>query len=122
MPPESVKLVEDVRAAASYILDKTRGKILDDYLTDDLLRPAVERHFEIIGEAMVRLRHGDPHTLLLIPEHLQIIAFRNILIHGYDAIDHRRVWDAIQNSLPHLHQTVVSMLPPPPPTASAGPP
>jgi uncharacterized protein with HEPN domain len=116
MRPESLKLLEDVRAAAAYIVDHTRDKTLDDYLADDLLRPAVERHFEIIGEALVRLRKGDPDALLLIPEHVQIIAFRNVLIHGYDAIDHRRVWDAIQNSLPQLQQTVVSLLrqaPPP---------
>lgn len=36
----------------------------------------------------MRLRRSDPHTLSLIPEHAQIIAFRNVLIHGYDAIDH----------------------------------
>ena len=113
MRPESPKLLEDVRAAAAFILDHTRGKTLDDYLTNDLLRPAVERYFEIIGEGLVRLRTSDPDTLGLIPEHRQIIAFRNVLIHGYDAIDHRRVWDAIENHLPALHQAVLSLIPPP---------
>jgi uncharacterized protein with HEPN domain len=111
MPPESLKLLEDVRTAVTYILDHSRGKTFDDYFTGDLLRPAIERHFEIIGEALVRLRASDPATLALIPEHRQIIAFRNVLIHGYDAIDHRRVWDAIQNSLPQLHQAAVLLLP-----------
>ncbi len=110
MQPESPKLLEDVRVAASFILDKTRGKVLDDYLCDDLLRPAMERNFEIIGEALSRLGRKDPETLEQIPDHAQIIAFRNILIHGYDAIDDRRVWDAIVNTLPNLLQIVETLL------------
>ena len=50
MQPKAPKLLEDTYAASRYILDKTRDKTLDEYLQDDLLRPAVERHFEIIGE------------------------------------------------------------------------
>ena len=110
MRPEAPKLLEDVRCAAAYILEKTNGKSLDDYLADDLLRPAVERNFEIIGEALNRLGRGDPQTLEQIPDHARIIAFRNILIHGYDAIDDRRVWDAIVNALPQLLRKVQGLL------------
>jgi uncharacterized protein with HEPN domain len=110
MPPDSLKLLEDVRAAAAFIARHTRGKMVDDYLADDLLRSGVERQFEIIGEALIRLRRSDPNTLSIIPEHPQIIAFRNVLIHGYDAIDHRRVWDAIENSLPQLFTKVEDLL------------
>lgn len=109
MQPESLKPLQDIRAAAEYILKKTSGKTKDDYLSDDLLRPAVERHFEIIGEALTRLRR-DSATLFQIPDQKQIIAFRNLLIHGYDAVDSNRVWDAIENSLPALHQCVVQLL------------
>ncbi|MFH0982367.1 MAG: DUF86 domain-containing protein [Planctomycetota bacterium] len=110
MRPESPKVLEDIRAAASYVLDKTRGKTLEEYLQDDLLRPAVERHFEIIGEALNRLGRHDPCLITQITDHAQIIAFRNVLIHGYDAIDHRRVWDAIQHSLPPLLRQVEALL------------
>ena len=110
MQPESPKLLEDVRMAASFVEEQTRGKSLDEYLADELLRAAIERKFEIIGEALVRIRKVDPQTVNLIPDHSQIIAFRNVLIHGYDAIDHRRVWDAIRNSLPQLMVVVVSLL------------
>lgn len=110
MPPNTPKLLEDVRSAAAYILEKTSGKSLEDYLADDLLRPATQRHFEIIGEALNRLGRGDPETLQQIPDHARIIAFRNILIHGYDAIDDRRVWDAIVNALPQLLCKVEDLL------------
>ena len=94
MQPESPKLLEDIRVAAEYVLNKTQGSSLDAYLADDVLRPAVERHFEIIGEALNRLARRDPSTVARITDHAQIIAFRNVLIHGYDAIDHRRVWES----------------------------
>ncbi len=110
MLPESPKLLHDIRTAAAYVLDKTQGKSLEDYTSDDLLRPAVERHFEIIGEALNRLTRLDPDTGARITDAAQIIAFRNVLIHGYDAIDDSRVWDAIQHSLPALHNEVVALL------------
>jgi uncharacterized protein with HEPN domain len=110
MQPNAPKLLEDIRRATAYILAKTSGKALDDYLQDDLLRPAVERYFGIIGEALSRLTRIDPQLVAQISDHAQIIAFRNVLIHGYDAIDDRRVWDAIQNSLPALHLQVEALL------------
>ena len=110
MQPKTPKLLEDIHAASRYILEKTRDKTLDEYLQDDLLRPAVERHFEIIGEAMNRLARHDPALLSTIPDHARIIAFRNVLVHGYDAINHHRVWDAIQHNLPTLSQRVHDLL------------
>jgi uncharacterized protein with HEPN domain len=110
MQPESPKLLEDIRLAAEYILRVTSGKRLPDYLTDELLRPAVERHFEIIGEALKRLLKRDPAVAGCIKDHAQIIAFRNVLIHGYDAIDNRRVWDAIEHSVPVLFEQVKALI------------
>lgn len=110
MRPESPKHLEDIRAAAGYILEKTRGKTVEDYLSDDLLRPAVERHFEIIGEALTRLKRRDPTLAERIQDHARIISFRNVLIHGYDAIDDRRVWDAVEHSLPAMLREVETFL------------
>ncbi len=110
MQPESPKFLEDIRSAAAYILQKTRDKTVKDYLLDDLLKPAVERHFEIIGEALNRLKRCDPTLAERISDHDRIIAFRNVLIHGYDAIDDRRVWDAIEHNLPAMLQEVESLL------------
>ena len=112
MQPDTPKLLEDVRSAASFILRVTEGKELDDYMTEELLRPAVERHFEKIGEALVRLQRRDPEIAQQITGCSSIIAFRNVLIHAYDAIDNVRVWDAVRNSLPKLHDEVLTLLPP----------
>jgi len=110
MPPETPKLLEDIRGAAAFILDRTRGRPLAAYLSDELLRAAVERKFEIIGEALNRLGRQDPAALSRIPDHARIVAFRNVLAHGYDAVDHERVWDAIKNFLPGVLLKVEDLL------------
>ena len=76
---------------------------------------AVERKFEIIGEAFNRLDKSDPTIAAQIPQHRQIISFRNVLIHGYDILDEAIVWQIIQADLPILKQTVEALL------ASSGP-
>ena len=75
-----------------------------------MLRAAVERQFEIIGEALRRLSKEDSPTTARISEHARIIAFRNILVHGYADIDDRIVWDVVQSKLPALLLEVESLL------------
>lgn len=111
MRPESPKLLEDARLAAEFIVRVTRGESPDRYDSDEILRSAVERKFLIIGEAMVRLRKADPATAEMLPDLYQIIAFRNILAHGYDVISNQRVWAVIENHLPAFLEAVTRMLP-----------
>jgi uncharacterized protein with HEPN domain len=91
MLPRSPKLLEDIRDAVAFIRDVTQGRSIDDYRNDRLLRQAIERNFEIIGEAVKRLAQHDPATAAQIGNYPQIIAFRNVLIHGYDLVDHALV-------------------------------
>ena len=110
MRPESPKHLEDVRDAAAFVLEVTAGTDLGDYLENRLLRQGVERNFEIIGEALNRLRRDDPQTAARIGDTPRIVAFRNILAHGYDAIDHEIVWHLIQEELPGLVEGVGALL------------
>ena len=110
MKPKTPKLLEDIRDAAAFILLLTRDKTLDDYLADRLVRQAVERNFEIIGESVGRLAREDPATAARVGPYEQIIAFRNLLIHGYDLIDDAQVWQVINADLPALEQQVTGLL------------
>jgi len=87
MAENILKHLYDAREAARAIFRFVRGKMLDDYERDALLRSGVERKFEIIGEALNRVRQDDPAILDQIREHRSIVSLRNILVHGYDSID-----------------------------------
>lgn len=75
-----------------------------------MLRAAVERELEIIGEALSRLAKLDPAVAARIREHRRIIAFRNVLIHGYSDVDDRLVWDVASSKLAALREDVEAML------------
>jgi uncharacterized protein with HEPN domain len=66
----------------------------------------VERQFEIIGEALNQLSRVAPEMADRIPELPRIVAFRNLLIHGYAAVDHGLVWRTIEEKLPGLRDAV----------------
>jgi len=103
-------LLWDARDAATAIADMTAGKSFADFDSDIVLRSAVERQFEILGEALGQLARLDPMLAARIPDLRQIVAFRNVLIHGYALIDRARVWRAVQDDLPGLRATVDDLL------------
>jgi uncharacterized protein with HEPN domain len=110
MQPKTQKLLDDIRDAAAFILDRTRGLSAESYKNDRLLRQAVERNFEIIGEAVSRLRKSDPSVASGISNADHIVAFRNVLIHGYHLIDDTEVWRVIVQSLPILLREIEAIL------------
>ena len=110
MHPRAPKLLEDIRSAADFVKTVTQGVPLEQFKLDRLLRQAVERNFEIIGEAMRRLEKDDPGTVARIADYRRIIAFRNVLIHGYDVIDPAIVWSAIAEDLAPLLADVQALL------------
>lgn len=110
MPPETAKLLEDIRDAGEFILARAATLTLERFEGDRVLRQAVERNFEIIGEAMVRLRDWDPSAAARLGNPREIIAFRNVLVHGYDTIDYAVVWDVIRFKLPELVNAVRRLL------------
>lgn len=110
MQTRTPKLLEDIRDAASYIRDLASARTLEDYEQDRMVRQAIERNFEIIGEAVNRLAQHDPETAARIGKHRRIVDFRNLLIHGYDLIDHRIVWSTISEEVPVLLAEVEALL------------
>ena len=69
-------LLWDAKDAADAIADMTSGKTFEQLVGDIVLRSAVERQFEIVGEALARLARVDESTAKLIPNLPRIIAFR----------------------------------------------
>jgi uncharacterized protein with HEPN domain len=74
------------------------------------LRAAVERQLQIIGEALSQLAKVDPQIAGGDAELPRIIAFRNILVHGYAAINYDTVWRLIEDNLPELQKNLTVRL------------
>ncbi len=100
----------DIQQAADTILRFIAGVDVRTYAENELVHSAVERKFEIIGEALNQIAKLDPVLAQRIPDIREIIAFRNLLIHGYAVVDHDRVWRIAEASLPGLRATVGALL------------
>jgi len=47
---------------------------------------------------------------MVIPDLPRIVAFRNVLIHGYATVDDRLVWGVVEANLPRLLALLIRML------------
>lgn len=110
MNDEILKNLIDILHAAEEIQGFTHEMDFKAYQTSPVTQRAVERDFEIIGEALNRIKKIDEEFIERISEHYRIIGFRNILIHGYDIVDEMFVWTAVKNHLPILIKEVHEIL------------
>ena len=107
---EAKKYLFDIRRAATLLAEFLAGKTFADYQRDAMLRAAVERQFEIIGEAVSQLARLDEELAARITNYRRVIAFRNILIHGYSDVDDGLVWDVVETNLPLLRHEVERLI------------
>lgn len=100
----------DVREAADRIGEFTQNVDFDEYKRDVMVRAAVERQLEIIGEALNHLAALDPGMAERIPASRQAIGLRNVLIHGYATVDDALVWHTARTDVPLLRCRVAELL------------
>jgi len=110
MHADAAKLIWDAQQALQRIRRFVARKDFAAYQSDELLRSAVERQFEILGEALNQLSRLDPDIAETIPELPRIVAFRNMLIHGYANVDDRLVWGIVESQLEPLLDVVAALL------------
>ncbi len=102
MDETSLKHFYDAREAARAIRGFTAGRTFEDYCANEMLASAVERKFEIIGEALSRIRRQRSEDLRAIGEWPAIIGFRNILAHAYERVEDAVVWGIVTGQLPEF--------------------
>ncbi|MEJ2854677.1 MULTISPECIES: HepT-like ribonuclease domain-containing protein [unclassified Saccharothrix] len=110
MRPDPRAYLWDASQAVDLLRQFSAGKSFADYEADAMLRSAVERQFEIIGEALNQLRKVDAELASAIPDVNRIVAFRNILIHGYASVDAALVWQTLVDKVPALGQVLRRLL------------
>lgn len=75
---------------------------VEQFRDDEVLVSAVERRFEIVGEAIARALRIDPSLAEVVPEAPQVVGFRNVLAHGYDSVSAETVFGFARTLLPDL--------------------
>jgi len=93
MPPRPDVFLETALIALRRVPKFLGSRSLGDYLADDFCQSAVERQLEIAGDALGQLRKLDAELFAKIPDGDIVVAFRNVLAHGYATLDHRRVYE-----------------------------
>jgi uncharacterized protein with HEPN domain len=102
--------LNDIVANVEELLRFVGGMTFEQYQTDRKTQAAVERKFEVIGEALNRLARVDAEILSEIRNYRSIISFRNILAHGYDSVEDRVVWGIIEHDLSQLRSDAAAFL------------
>lgn len=86
------------------------GRTLAQYLDDELCQSAIERQLEIAGDALGQVRKLDAALFGRIPDGDLIVAFRNVLAHGYATLDHRRIYDIATARVAELQAVLQQLL------------
>ncbi|MCI5210684.1 MAG: DUF86 domain-containing protein [Candidatus Electrothrix sp. ATG2] len=102
MPHDPFVCIEDALTACELIVQFTLDMEEDEYTADLKTQSAVERQFEIIGEALNRIKKIDPGLLDRVDNWREIIGFRNVIAHGYDVIENEIVWGSVKENIPVL--------------------
>lgn len=122
MQPEKVDsgYLWDMWDAAKAIEQFTASKTFHDYFKDRMLRGAVERHLEIIGEAARKISQSFKDAHPEITWH-RLIAQRNVLAHEYGEIKHELMWKVVTLHIPDLIAKLESLISPTPPISEDKP-
>jgi uncharacterized protein with HEPN domain len=112
MDDRILKWLYDVKIAIEEIESFFEGeeKNLFKYKNSLILKRAVERNLEIIGEAINRIKQRDAEFLNKISESRSIIGLRNHVIHSYDNISDESIWSILTNHLPKLKAEVNELI------------
>jgi len=102
MPHNLQKSVFDALNACRLIQEFTTGQTFETYQADIMRRSAVERQFEILGEAFNRIDDIDLLFRDHLPEMGKVIGMRNRITHGYDCVSDVIIWNAVQDYVPSL--------------------
>ncbi|OWY23366.1 DUF86 domain-containing protein [Sphingobacteriales bacterium UPWRP_1] len=98
-----------IQEALQFIFRFVENKSENEFREDLILRFAIERQIEIIGEAVSRI---DTELLALQPQipWRSIVGMRNILSHEYFAVQPQLLWNVIKNDMPGLATAVKQLL------------
>lgn len=109
MRKDDLVYVHDIYDRILKIQTSMNNVSMDEFIKNEEKRSAIERHFEVMGEATARIskEFKQRHSQILWRD---IKSLRNFLIHDYEEVDMQIMWDTIQNDLPVLKPQIEKLL------------
>jgi uncharacterized protein with HEPN domain len=108
----------DMLEAAKAVVDFTKGVTLEEFTAagrdKEIMRMAVERKLEILGEAARRVSSQFREKHPAIPWK-EIVGLRNLISHQYDKVNYEAIYRIVRDRLPELVIVLEPLVPPPPP-------
>jgi len=106
MNEKVLKCLYDIKLAISEIdsFVDTIPDNIEEYTRQPIVKRAVERNLEIIGEAVNRILKEEPG--FPIENANRIVGLRNQIIHGYDTVSDENIWAILHNHIPKLRTEV----------------
>ncbi len=101
--------LQHILTEMEYLLRQSESTDFERYLRDETLRRSFERSLEIIGEAAKNIPKPFRDANAGVPWR-EMAGLRDVLIHQYFGVDHRRIWDIVKHKIPPLRDKVRSIL------------
>jgi uncharacterized protein with HEPN domain len=114
MPPEERDPASlwDMLDAARAVARFASGLSLAQFVADDseMVRVAVERKLEILGEAARRVSAAfrEAHSEIPWPE---LVGLRNVISHEYDKVNYSEVYRIVTQRIPRLIELLAALAP-----------
>lgn len=106
---EPIFFLQDIKNSLNKIFNYTDCIEFDQFVSSDITKDAVERNFEIIGEAVKNLSEDFRNKYPDIPFR-QIAGMRDKLIHDYFGVDYEIVWRTIKDKLPEFERKINELI------------
>ena len=109
MFPSQVDFLRHILDECNYLLEQYGQNTFDDLLGNKTLSHAFCRSLEIIGEAAKNI-HPDLKAEYPLVDWKRIAGIRDKIIHNYFGVDHKIIWDTVENNIPELQQRINAIL------------
>ena len=106
---EPIFFLHDIQNSVTKIYKYTTNIDYQEFVSNDMVKDAVERNFEIIGEAVKNLSEDFRNKYPNIP-FKQIAGMRDKLIHDYFGVDYEIVWKTIKDKLPQFNDDITTLI------------
>jgi uncharacterized protein with HEPN domain len=110
MTRDPASFLWDIEQACRLVGSFVEGADLGTYEANAMMRAAVERQLQNIGEAVSQLSKIDPQLAARIPRQRRLVGFRNVLVHGYAGLNNAEVWRVLHENLPELEARVKELI------------